>query len=95
MAAKLIGVLLIIYAIACAIFNFFFHPTFLGVIGSWLFNPLGMLFANPIASYLIDTNSLWFFGGMVHDAIAWAVGGVLAVIYSIVLFFIGLLLVKH
>ena len=95
-ALRIFGLLAIVYAVVCVVFNFFFHLE-LGIVGSFLFNPLGVLFANQIASAIIGLSpvEIPIIGGLLESNIAWMVGGLIAVAWSLVIFFVGLILAKH
>lgn len=89
------GLVPFLYGVACLFFNFagiiVKGIPDLGVLGSWLFNPLGMAFGQPIASYLVDNvgGNVWFLGDLFKNGAAWAVGGFFGVIWTFGLLFLG------
>ena len=97
---KLTGIFLVLYGLICFLFNvvgcFMALPDF-GVTGSWLFNPLGMLFGEPVANYLVANfgDSFWVFDGLISSSVAWVVGGLLAWVWSGILITLGSILAKH
>jgi hypothetical protein len=93
-ALRIFGLLAIVYAVVCVVFNFFFHLE-LGIVGSFLFNPLGVLFANQIASAIIGLSPIPIIGGLLESNIAWMVGGLIAAVWSLGCFFVGLILAKR
>lgn len=102
-ALRIFGLLAILYAVVCVVFNFFFRLD-LGVVGGFLFNPLGVLFANQIASMIIGLSpvEIPIIGGLLESniawmvsGIAWMVGGLIAVAWSLGCFFVGLILAKR
>lgn len=89
------GLIPFLYGFACLVFNFGgiivnFIPD-LGTFGSWLFNPLGMAFGQPIASYLVDNvgADTWLLGDLFKNGAGWAVGGFFGVIWTFGLLFLG------
>jgi len=93
---KVFGVVMLVYGVACIIFDYvgFVFSTIpnLGVFGSWLFNPLGMAFSNIITSNLVGGNPIL---GLGSSGIAWAVGGVLAFFWISIMLFFGSKLVRR
>jgi len=93
--AKAFGILVLVYAVGCVIINYFngfLHlPTF-GAFGSWVFNPLGMMLADTLTQAFIAGNPILWLGA---SGIKWAIGGVLSIIWVLILFFFGSLFVKH
>jgi hypothetical protein len=89
------GLIPLFYGVACLIFNFagiiVKGIPDLGVLGSWLFNPLGMAFSDPIASYLIANvgADVWLIGDLFTNGAAWAVGGFFGLIWTFGLLFLG------
>lgn len=97
---KLTGIFLVLYGLICFLFNvvgcFFVLPDF-GVTGSWLFNPLGMLFGEPVANYLVANfgASFWLLDGLISSSVAWVVGGLLAWIWIAVTLTLGSIMIRH
>lgn len=85
-----------LYNIVNPLFHFF--PD-LGAVGSWLFNPLGMLFSNILGNAISAniSSNLGFLGGLIHDSTMgfsiWLAGGLLAIAGIVGSAIISLLLV--
>lgn len=96
MVAKVFAVFFLGYGVACFVFNFLglivnVIPN-LGSLGSWLFNPLGMAFGGYITGQLVGGNPLLWLGS---DGVAWAVGGIIGVLWTFGLMGLGVWLLKR
>ena len=99
---KIVGLIVLLYGVFCFVFNFLGLfltgiPN-LGDVGSWIFNPLGMAFANPVSSYLMGNlggGVLWLFGDLFANGAAWAIGGLFGVIWTLIMIFVGFMLVRR
>jgi hypothetical protein len=93
---KLFGAIILVLSAVSLVANFFYHLPALGVFGSFIFNPFGVLFADGLAKALIaNAGSAAWILGLAQGSVAWAVGGALAIIYSLVLFFVGAFFVRR
>ena len=89
--AKAVFALIAVYAVVCFIVNFIHHLP-LGSLGSWIFNPLGAAFADKIATSLINFLMgplAWLVSMVAHGSAAFLVGGILALVWSLLLFIVG------
>lgn len=93
---KLFGAIMLVLSVVSLVANFFYHLPALGVFGSFIFNPFGLLFADGLAKGLIaNAGSAAWILGLAQGSVAWTIGGVLAVLYSLALFFVGAFLVRR
>jgi len=98
---KIIGVFLLIYAVLCVIFNWVglcvnFIPN-LGVAGSWIFNPFGILLSDTLATYFMSNigDLGWALGTLFPNGASWAIGGIVTVFWVCGLSFFSLFLFKR
>jgi hypothetical protein len=93
--AKIVGALMLLYAIGVFIYNFvsfFVNLPQIGVIGSYLFNPLGMAFGAQVTSQIVHNNPLLM---LASYGVTYFVGGVLALVWCLVIGWIGSILIRH